>query len=116
MTNLTSALLAAMLAAPLAGAAFAQEQDAGAAGQAAEGADQTAASVDVAGMTCAEFLELDDEGRNGAMEALGVEIGMSQSEADDMVEAGEIGQMTTACEATPDMEAMAAFQNAIGQK
>lgn len=127
MSNLSMAFLAAMVAASLSGVVVAQEpaaegaeadsmeqepEAAEGAEPAAEGEEEEEAAVG-ADITCAEFVELEKEGRTQAMEALAVEIGMNQEEADEETEGMHLADMEQYCEAEPDMPAMEAFQNAL---
>ncbi|MBM9595472.1 HdeA/HdeB family chaperone [Roseitranquillus sediminis] len=99
MSYISTTLVGALIAVQLPIAAMAQEQ-------------QEGEAFDLE-MTCAQFNELDEEGRTQAMEALATEIGMSEQEADDQTQAMHLATMTTDCEVAPEMTAMEAFQNAM---
>jgi hypothetical protein len=62
--------------------------------------------------SCAEFLELDEEGRVEAMAALATLAEMTET-PDEETAAEHLAMMNTNCEADPTMAAMDAFQNAV---
>ncbi|MBM9595961.1 HdeA family protein [Roseitranquillus sediminis] len=96
MTNLSRLLTAAVLTLPLALPGHAQENAA-------------AEEIEVAGMTCASFLELEPDVRIQVMETLAEENEL------DVTEIGEdrLSEMSTRCEESLQAEATQIFQEAM---